>query len=60
MKSSIKNNTLFIEIPLQTPTPSATGKNLIVASTRGNIKTDQAVNGSPLTVSVNAYIKPSL
>ncbi len=40
-----------------TPHPSRTGKTLIVASTHGNVKTDALVNGQPLTVSVNAYVK---
>ena len=39
------------------PTPSASGKSLIVATTHGNIPTTLQVNGKPLVISVNAYIK---
>ena len=40
MKVEIKDNKLYIEIDLETPTPSASGKTLVVASTRGNAVTD--------------------
>jgi len=57
MKASIKGGTLFLEIPINTPaTPTSTGKSLMVATTKGNIKTELVVDGKPLTVSVNAYI----
>ena len=36
MKTTIKDNVLHIEIPLHAPRPSATGKTLTVASTKGN------------------------
>lgn len=56
MKAEIKGNVLFIEIPLQSPAPSATGKTLVVASTRGNVKTTAEVNGKQVTIGLNAYI----
>jgi hypothetical protein len=40
------------------PTPSASGKTLVVASTRGNAVTDVLVDGNPVTIGLNAYIKP--
>jgi hypothetical protein len=40
MKTTIKDNILHIEIPLHAPRPSATGKTLTVASTRGNQPTE--------------------
>lgn len=46
---------LYIEMDLETPHLSSTGKTLVVASTRGNLKTDQTVGGKPLTIGVNAY-----
>lgn len=52
-----KANTLTIVLPLQPPTPSASGKTLVVASTRGNIPTTAIVNGKPITIGVNAYIR---
>ncbi len=58
MKTEIRDNKLYIEIDLQEPTPSASGKTLVVASTRGNVITSAQVNGKPVTVGLNAYIKP--
>lgn len=58
MKATIKDNTLHIEIPLQTPRPSSSGKTLVVATSGGNITTTAEVNGKPVTIGLNAYIKP--
>lgn len=58
MKTTIKNNVLHIEIPLHAPRPSATGKTLTVASSKGNQETEATINGKPVVVGVNAYIKP--
>ena len=56
MQVSIKNNTLIVEIPMQRPTPSASGKTLVVASSRGNKVTTALVDGKPITLGLNAYI----
>ena len=56
MNIKIEGNELVIRLPLQTPTASASGKTLVVASTRGNFKSDATVNGKQITVGVNAYI----
>lgn len=58
MKATIKDNVLHIEIPLHAPRPSATGKTLTVASSKGNQETTATINGQPVIVGVNAYIKP--
>ena len=58
MKAEIKGNKLYIEIDLEEPTPSASGKTLVVASTRGNAVTTALVDGKPVTIGLNAYIKP--
>jgi hypothetical protein len=58
MKTTIKDNVLHIEIPLHTPRPSASGKTLTVASTNGNQPTEVKINGLPVIVGLNAYIKP--
>ncbi|MDA0766469.1 MAG: hypothetical protein O3A87_05360 [Verrucomicrobia bacterium] len=58
MKATIKDNTLHIEIPLHAPRPSSSGKTLTVASSSGNKPTEATVNGQPVIVGVNAYIKP--
>jgi len=52
-----KRNVLVIEIPLQAPAPSTTGRSMIVASTRGFAGTDAKVNGRNISVSLNAVIK---
>jgi hypothetical protein len=56
MEVTIKNNVLNISIPMQRPTPSASGKTLVVASTRGNKVTTATVDGKPITLGLNAYI----
>ncbi len=47
---------LVIRLALKTPTPSASGKTLVVASTRGNQKTDLRIDGKDLYLGVNAYV----
>jgi hypothetical protein len=53
-----KRKVLVIEVvaDVETPRPSSTGTTLLVAS--DSSKTAIAVKNLPLTVSVNAYIKP--
>jgi len=51
-----KAKTLTLVLDLEQPTPSASGKTLVVASTHGNARTDAQVNGKTLVVGVNAYI----
>jgi hypothetical protein len=58
MTVEIKGNKLCIEIDLEKPAPSASGKTLVVASTRGNAVTTAEVDGKPVTIGLNAYIKP--
>lgn len=57
MKVEIKSGKLFIEIDLEKPTPSSSGKTLVVASTHGNTVTAAEVDGKPVTIGLNAYIK---
>ena len=49
--------TLTLVLDLEDPTPSASGKTLVVATTHGNQPTDVTVNGKPVIVGVNAYIR---
>lgn len=51
-----ENGVLVIRIPKCDPTPSASGKSLTVASTRGNVKTDFVIDGKTVTIGLNAYI----
>ena len=58
MKARIENGVLIVEIEInKQPVPSASEKTLVVASTRGNVSTDVMVEGKPLTIGLNAYIK---
>jgi hypothetical protein len=45
-----------IRIPITKATPSASGKTLVVASTRGNQKTGLQIDGNDLYLGVNAYV----
>lgn len=57
MTVAIRGTRLCIEIDLEKPTRSASGKTLVVASTRGNAVTNVEVEGKPVTIGLNAYIK---
>jgi hypothetical protein len=57
MKVEIKDGKLIIELEMTKPTPSASGKTLVVASTHGNQPTAAQVNGKPVIVGLNAYIR---
>jgi hypothetical protein len=57
IKAEVKNNTLFIEIPLQTPTASGSGKNLVIASTHGITVSGASFNGNPVKIGLNAFVK---
>ena len=54
--AKIEGSKLIITADLETPTPSASGKTLVVCSTRGNMKTDVMIDGKVLTIGLNAYI----
>ena len=56
MKASIKGNILTIEIEMDKDRkPSASGKSIVVASTRGNKVSELQVDGKHLVIAVNAY-----
>jgi hypothetical protein len=58
MNVKIENNKLIIEIEINDPpVPSASGKSLVVATTRGNLQTDAMVKGKHVTIGLNAYIR---
>jgi hypothetical protein len=57
VKIDEKAKTLTLVLDLQEPTPSASGKTLVVATTHGNVPTDVLVQGNPVIVGVNAYIR---
>jgi len=60
-KIYVDKGVLKIELPLQEPTASASGKTFVVATTHGNKATDVQIKGpdgtmKALIVGVNAYI----
>ncbi len=57
MTVEIREGKLCVEIDMQKPEPSASGKTLVVASTKGNVVTTVLVDGKPVTIGLNAYIK---
>lgn len=57
MKATIEGNELVIRIEMNEPRPSASGKTLVVASSGGNQTTTAMVDGKPVIVGLNAYIK---
>jgi len=58
MEAKIENGVLIITIPIvDPPRPSASGKTLVVASSHGNQPTTAEVNGQPVIVGLNAYIR---
>jgi hypothetical protein len=57
MEVKIENGKLIIVIDLQEPTPSVSGKNLVVASTRGNVVSDCVIDGKNVVIGLNAYIR---
>jgi hypothetical protein len=52
-----KSKKLTIVADLEPARPSASGKTLVVASTHGNQVTTATVDGKPLVVGLNAYIR---
>jgi phosphosulfolactate phosphohydrolase-like enzyme len=57
MKVELKDGNLILTIPTNEPRPSASGKTLVIASTNGNQTTQATVNGKPVIVGFNAYIR---
>ena len=59
LTASIEDGCLVIRVPLNpTPTRSASGKTVVVASSHGNKETEVQVQGQSVFVGVNAYIYP--
>jgi hypothetical protein len=57
MEVKIENKKLFINIDLQKPIPSESGKSLVVATTNGYVPTECTVDGKKIRIGLNAYIK---
>jgi len=59
MKVAIKDNKLIIEIDMQKPAPSRSGKTLVVATTSGIVPTTAEVDGKTVKIGLNAFIAKS-
>jgi hypothetical protein len=58
LTATIEGEFLVIRVPMNAkPTPSSTGKTLVVASSHGNKQTEVEIQGKPVIVGVNAYIQ---
>ncbi len=51
------NGRITINAPVSGPTVSASGKSVVVATTRGNLLTDAEYDGNQLTVGLNVYYR---
>ena len=51
-----KNKTLTIVMPITGPTPSGSGKSLVLASTRGNQVSEAEFKGQKVVIGLNAYV----
>jgi hypothetical protein len=57
LTAKIEKGNLVITIPMNAhPTPSASGKTLVVASSHGNQKSDLVIDGKNVVIGVNAYV----
>ena len=58
MNVKIENGELIVRIPVENPMrPSKSGKTLIVATSSGNVVTSAEVDGKPVTIGLNAYVR---
>lgn len=56
MEAKIRNGNLIITLPLEEPRPSASGKNLLIASSRGARLTTARIDGKIISAVVSAFI----
>jgi hypothetical protein len=58
VKARIEGKNLVVELPMKKPRPSASGKTMIVASSRGVRRCAVKVEGEALYLSLNAFFFP--
>jgi hypothetical protein len=56
MEAKIRNGKITISIPMQTPKPSASGKTLVVATSRGRQVTSLKIDGKAVYVIANVLV----
>jgi len=49
--------TMTVVVDLEEPRPSASGKTLVVASTRGNVVSGAKLGGKDVVLGLNAYVR---
>ena len=59
METRIRNGNLIVVLPLEQPKLSATGKTLVVASSRGVRRTTCRIDGEIVCVIANAFVYAS-
>ena len=57
MQAKIRNGQIIFSMPLQKPKVSASGKSLVVATSRGKEQTAAIVDGKPVFIIANAMIE---
>jgi hypothetical protein len=57
MDSKSKTLTIVIDCDPKAERSSASGKSRIIASTNGNLASELQVNGKPVIVGLNCYVK---
>ena len=57
MKVTVTDKQITVVIDREAPHPSASGKTMVIASSQGNQPTTATIDGKPLIVGFNAYIK---
>jgi hypothetical protein len=59
MKTRIRNGKLIIELPMGPPKRSSSGKTLVVASTRGPLRSVVSVGKQTVYVVASAFVYPT-
>lgn len=59
METKVRNGNLIVVLPLEEPKLSASGKTMVVASSRGVRKTTCRLDGEIVCVIANAFVYPS-
>jgi hypothetical protein len=59
LKAKLTDNVLKIYLPLREPKPSASGKNLVIATTMGCTRLEVEYQGQQVLLNANAMIRNS-
>ena len=59
VKATLKNGILRFELPMQKPKISGSGKNFVLATTRGQVNTGLEYGGFDIILVANAFVENS-